>query len=581
MIPDLLSFLMSPRASSDGWFSRGGLWTGGIRTRAGVDVDECSALNYSAVFAATRIICETVSCLPIGFYERLEKNDRQPSPLGVGSLLRVSPNPDMAGVPFREGRVMHQVNWGNGFAEIQRDGMDKPVALWPIHPSRVTPTDSAKKPYRIENEDGPPTFLAARDMLHVPGVFPENGVWGKGVIKFARESIGGAIGTDQFGHNFWGGGGQPNGLLESPGLKTEQQRDEARANWGKMLTGQAGSRIAIMGPNTKYTPISLNNNDSQFLETRRFNRETIATWYRLPAHMLGEKITFANMEQAGIEFVVYSIFPWVRKWEEESNFKLLSPAERIKHYFEHNFAGLLRGDIAARYNAYHLAIMNGFMSINEARRLENMNGIGPAGDQFYMPLNMTTVERMASGDAPPTASGLGSDQSGSPAGTVQRGGLLVKADLDQMTRALATRSDHAELQTQLRGLEAQLEDRKVDYGRLARMTLLEVLDRILTKESRAALKASDKREFDVWVREFYPQHEVTIAAWLEPACLALQLAGVAKWASSIDLAAWLRARNAEAVQAAYSRDTRETFARRLEAWPSDRAKMLVEEIMAA
>lgn len=567
---DLLGFLMAPRASSEDSFVR--TWLGGAgRTRAGVAVNECSALNYSGVFCATRIICETVSCLPIGFYERLENNDRRSAESSVGDLLRHSPNGEMTTMPFREGRTEHQVNYGNGFAEIELDYAGNPVALWPIHASRVSPTGDPDKPYAVANEGARPTHLSAREVLHIPGVFPADGVWGKGVIRFARESIGGAIATDQYGHDFFGSGAQPKGILESASLKTEDSRDEFRRKWREVHTSPNGPHVAIVSVGNKYTPISLPNNDSQFLETRRFNRETIATWYRLPAYMLGEKITHANIEQASIEFVIYSIFPWVRRWEEQCNFKLLSAQERRAFYFEHNFAGLLRGDIASRYEAYQKALTMGFMSINEVRRLENMNGIGPAGDEYYMPLNMTTVKRMAQGDQTGGTTGIGSDQSGFPASSLA---------FDQWTRRLG-KSKRSQVRAELEDLRSELVERKNDYVAVARLALVDVLGRMLTKESHAAQAAADRNEFDSWLREFYPRHEEKTSAWLETACAALRLAGVDRWATAGELAGWLRARSVAELQGAYSQDTREAFRRRLAAWPVDRAKALADEILGA
>jgi len=574
-MPGFLDILM-PRGNDmlegeRGWSSSRG-W-GGHRTRAGVNVDEISALNYSAVFCATRIICETLASLPRSLYERTEDNGRLTSDLPVGALLRTSPNPDMTIMPFVEALTQCQVNCGNGFAEIERAGYGDIVALHPIHAFRVSPTTDPDIPYRVQNNSAGPTFLRASEMLHIPGVLSGCGVWGKGIIQFARESIGGAIGTERHGHAFFGSGAQPKGVFETPGLKRDEDRAAFRREWKEIHASPDSAEIAIVPINSKYTPITLTNNDNQFLETRRFNRETIATWYRVPPYMLGEKITHANIEQASIEFVIYSIYPWVRRWEEQCNFKLLTRQQQATLYFEHNFAGLLRGDIAARYNAYRIALSTGFMTINEVRRLENMNGIGPEGDEHYLPLNLTTAKRMATGDVPAGGNtGLGSDQSGLPADAPPDQGLndLMR----QMPKA-----NRSALTNQLRQLERSLEERKPDYTRVARLALVDVLGRLLTKEANAAQGACDKKRFDSWIREFYPRHEAAAAEWLETACAALDVAGVKQWSKPAELAGWLRARSVEALQASYNSDTPLVFARKLEAWPTERAKAIAAEIL--
>ena len=427
MLLDLLFGRPDKRANFD-WFWGGTPWQAGrVRTQSGTRVDEYIALTYAACWCATRIIAETEASLDLFTYRRDGKDGqdtRHATDLPLYDKLLHAPNPDMDSMAFREGRTAHQVNWGNAFAEIEFERPGDPtsdlVALWPIHPSRVKPVrpgdgdDLRGYRYLVRNNDGTTVPMRANEMLHVPGVLSEDGIWGKGTVAHARESIGMGLGTERHGATSVGSGNLPRAVLfsNSPMLKDKEARASFRAEWRQTHGSPDSGELGILPGDAKLEPLSFNNRDSQFLESRVHNVREIARWYRVPVHMLGdlEKASYNSIEQLGLEFVAYSLLPWLRRWEKQISMKLIAPQDRSTVYVEHYLRGLLRGDLKSRMDAYKTALMVGIMTINEVRRLENLNSIGPAGNVHYVPLNMTTAERMESGDLPtPTGKGKAGD----------------------------------------------------------------------------------------------------------------------------------------------------------------------------
>jgi HK97 family phage portal protein len=554
----MLNFLLGTwgaAAPSSAWIASS------VQTRAGIPLSYDAALNYGAVWCATRVLAEANSVCPILIYRRSEAHDRDlDRDHPANRALRLQPNPDMGITSFREGRTMHQVNWGNGFAEIAM-GADGEVELYPIHPSRVKLPMADERAlgyaYRIKSDSGGFTLLRASETLHIPGVLSEDGIWGKGVIQYARESIGGGLATEKHGWDYFGTGAQPKGVLMAPGLKEREARATLRAEW-KQIHGQNSGEIAIFPPDTKYQPITISNEDSQFLETRKHNVGEVGRWYRVPVYMLEEyekAASFASVEQRGIDFVTFSLLPWIRKQEDELNRKLIIDEPDV--FIEYQLGGLLRGDIKSRYDAYLVAIQNGWLSINEVRRLENLNSIGPAGDQHFMQLNMTTVEAIFDGSARPTTNNVDPQQL-----------------FDAWTRkALGIR--------QTRGNQLRLKQRSQRRAQLASAAhnvLHDTLLRMFTKEAKAVERAFTSSAFPDWLKEFHQRHRNVLADALGPSASVLIL--IDKLANPTQLATSICAQSAEQLMLAFNTHTKEEFLHMLHGWPANRATFETNRILA-
>lgn len=368
-------------------------WMGGQQHTAGVFVNEDTALNFSAVWAATRIISETVAGLPLFLYERqTDGGKRKADENPLYRIVHDEPNDEMSKYTFFETLTAHVVNWGNAFSEIER-AVARPAALHPITPdrARIYRDKSSGVVYDVRNDDGTSTRLLAADVLHVPGL-GFDGLTGYSVIQKAAASIGVSIAAERYGGRFFSGDAKVAGVLSHPQKLSDQARENLRKEWRHMHGGPDKSgNIAILQEGMTYNSIGIAPEEAQFLGTRLFGIQEIARWYRLSPTLLGDLShgTFANVEQESLNFVIFSITSWLRRWEAALNRSLLSSKEKGKLFMEFLVDGLLRGDTASRFNSYAIARQWGWLSINDIRRLENMNPIDEGGDVYLSPLNMS------------------------------------------------------------------------------------------------------------------------------------------------------------------------------------------------
>ena len=242
---------------------------------------------------------------------------------------------------------------------------------------------------------GDTVILSPSDVLHSPGL-GFDGLVGYSPIAMAKNAIGLAIATEEYGSKFFANGAAPSGVLEHPG--TIKDPSKVRESWQQTFGGSANSnKIAVLEEGMKYTPISISPEQAQFLETRKFQINEIARIFRVPPHMVGdlEKSSFSNIEQQSLEFVKYTLDPWVIRWEQSIQRTLLAPEEKKTYFVKFNVEGLLRGDYASRMNGYATARQNGWMSANDIRELENLDRIPSeeGGDLYLINGNMLPLSQ--------------------------------------------------------------------------------------------------------------------------------------------------------------------------------------------
>lgn len=372
---------------------------------AGKVVTERSAMQMTAVYACVRILSEAVAGLPLHFYKYNEDGSKQKAvdnPLY--HLLHDEPNPEMTSFVFRETLMTHLLLWGNAYAQIIRNGKGEVVALYPLMPNKmqVDRDENGKLYYTYSRSDteaktmeGITVRLEPRDVLHIPGL-GFDGLVGYSPIAMAKNAIGLAIATEEFGSKFFANGAAPSGVLEHPGTIKDPTR--VREAWQSQFGGSGNSgKVAVLEEGMKYTPISISPEQAQFLETRKFQINEIARIFRVPPHMLAdlEKSSFSNIEQQSLEFVKYTLDPWVIRWEQSLSRSLLTPDEKKRYFFKFNLEGLLRGDYQSRMNGYAIARQNGWMSANDIRELENLDRIPSeqGGDLYLINGNMLPLNR--------------------------------------------------------------------------------------------------------------------------------------------------------------------------------------------
>ena len=371
---------------------------------SGKAVTERSAMQMTAVYSCVRILAEAIAGLPLHLYKYTENGGKEKAidhPLYL--LLHDEPNPEMSSFVFRETLMTHLLLWGNAYAQIIRNGKGEVVALYPLMPNKMS-VDRNEKGHlyysynRTEDEaptmKGSTVILRPEDVLHVPGL-GFDGLVGYSPIAMAKNAIGLAIATEEYGAKWFANGAAPSGVLEHPGTIKDPSR--VRDAWQSQFGGSSNSgKIAVLEEGMKYTPITIAPEQAQFLETRKFQINEIARIFRVPPHMVGdlEKSSFSNIEQQSLEFVKYTLDPWVVRWEQSIMRRLLSPEEKRSYYVKFNLEGLLRGDYQSRMNGYAIGRQNGWMSANDIRELENLDRI-PAeegGDLYLINGNMLPLK---------------------------------------------------------------------------------------------------------------------------------------------------------------------------------------------
>lgn len=366
------------------------------RTTSGKPVNERTAMQTTAVYACVRILAEAVASLPLHVYEYQDDGGKKlvhDHPLYY--LLHDEPNPEMTSFVFRETLMSHLLIWGNAYAQIIRDGAGRVLGLYPLLPDKMeVQRDDRGNIFYVysRNSDENPMFkeygnikLKAEDVLHIPGL-GFDGLIGYSPIAMAKNAVGMTLACEEYGASFFANGANPGGVLEHPGVLKDPSK--VRESWNSVYRGVNNAhKIAVLEEGMKYQQIGIPPEEAQFLETRKFQINEIARLYRIPPHMVGDldKSSFSNIEQQSLEFVKYTLDPWVIRWEQSLQRSLLLPGEKGKYFIKLNVDGLLRGDYQSRMNGYAVGRQNGWFSANDIREMENMNPIpDEEGGNLYL-----------------------------------------------------------------------------------------------------------------------------------------------------------------------------------------------------
>lgn len=373
---------------------------------AGKNVNERSAMQMTAVYACVRILSEAIAGLPLHMYRYKDEGGKEKATgHTLYHLLHDEPNPEMTSFVFRETLMTHLLLWGNAYAQIIRNGKGEVIALYPLMPNRMEVNRDTNGMlyymYQKSSDDAPTmegssVILSPSEVLHVPGL-GFDGLVGYSPIAMAKNAIGLSMAAEEYGAKFYANGAAPSGVLEHPGVLKDPAK--VRDSWNAAFGGSSNShKVAVLEEGLKYTPISISPNEAQFLETRKFQIDEIARIFRVPPHMVGdlEKSSFSNIEQQSLEFVKYTLDPWVVRWEQSLSRALLSETEKKSYFFKFNLEGLLRGDYQSRMQGYSIGIQNGFMCPNDVRELENLDLIPDklGGNKYMVNGNMVDLKNV-------------------------------------------------------------------------------------------------------------------------------------------------------------------------------------------
>lgn len=365
----------------------------GSRSDSGMVVNSDKAMTLAWVWQAVNTISNDIARLPVILYDKRNPDDRVRATTHPGySLLKRAPNPYMSPKTLLSVLMKNALLSGNGVAWIQRDGRGAPIALYPLPPDNVTlevvnnePIYVVQFPYQDKSEK---VALSFRDVIHIKNL-TNNGYWGYDTISYARNSIGLGLATEQHGNRFFKNNARPSVVLETDGTIDKERADNLLASWNAMHAGSNNAyKTALLSGGMKAKIMSINNDNAQWLDSRKFQRQEVASWFNIPPHKLGDssKTSFSSLEAENRSYADMTLMNWIVEIEQQLDNKLLTARQRQRDQYNFEFltAGLLRADLITRYQSYQIGISSEFLSPNEVRKLENMPS-REGGDTYQNP----------------------------------------------------------------------------------------------------------------------------------------------------------------------------------------------------
>jgi len=379
-------------------------------SNAGIGIDHDKALTYSAYWACVRRLSETLASFPLFLMRTEGRGKEKAREQELFRLMHRSPNPEMPAFAFIETLMHHLVTWGNCYALIDWNDNLEPKALWIMRPDRTqTYRDPQTKQllYKytplwgsrnggLGDRDVGEIKIPAYRVLHIPGL-GFDGLTGYSVVHMAKECIGLGLAEEEFGARYFGQGTNLGAVAKHPGHLTQDAHQSLKKDLQEKYEGLGKAHtLMLLEEGMTFDKLTIPPEDSQFLESRKFQIDEIARWFLIPPHMIGdlERATNNNIEQQSLEFVMHTMRPWCIRWEQWLDFKLMPPQLGPDHYFKFQINALLRGDTESRYKAYAVGIQNGWLSPDDVRELEDMNPLPPGqgGDIYMRQVNMAPAE---------------------------------------------------------------------------------------------------------------------------------------------------------------------------------------------
>jgi HK97 family phage portal protein len=372
-------------------------WTSSVGGRAssGINVTPETALTSSAVWACVRMISESIATMPVIVYRRRSDGGKERAPSHpLYSVLHDAPNGIQTAFAWKRVMMVHALLYGGGFSLIVPGPRGAVDTLQLIHPNNVDiesiPDGGIR--YLVRGEDGIKRPVNAEDIFHLPGLSLD-GTNGLSLVAYARESIGLALAAEHYSGTFYANGAEPSGILKHPGALSPQAAQNVKASWHAQHGGlEHAHEIAVLEEGMEWQSTGMTHADAELIEQLDWSAADIARFFNVPLHMiqLMTKTTSwgSGIEEMGIEFVVFSLMPWIKNWEQTIAKQLILAPQA--YFCEFLVDSLMRGKLQDRYTAYGTGRQWGWLSANDVRRLENMNPI-PNGDQYFRPLNMVDV----------------------------------------------------------------------------------------------------------------------------------------------------------------------------------------------
>jgi HK97 family phage portal protein len=376
-----------------------------------IDATGEAAYKFTAVFGCLRVLAETFASVPIHEYKKIDDDDRERTDeTGLLDILHTAPNSEMSAYNFKE-MGMYQINTGGNLVcvRLKTPTLGGLVGLQPLNWNFVTierneDTQKIQYVYKPQGQPQSENKTYFRDeVFHVPGP-SVNGINGMSPLEYASQAIKLGITYEKFGVQFFKNGANASGIFKHPGFLKDEAYKRLKENLTEHWTGlQNAGKPILAEDGLDFVPFQLKLADAELLASKKFQVEDICRVYRVPLHLVQnlDKATFSNIEQQSLEFVMYTMLPWFKRWEECINCQLLSRKQREDgYYFEFNMSALLRGDSKSMAEAFAQGRQWGWLSVNDIRRLLNLNKI-PNGDIYLQPMNMCEAGKQPPKSPPP------------------------------------------------------------------------------------------------------------------------------------------------------------------------------------
>jgi HK97 family phage portal protein len=467
----------------------------GGRTYAGPSVTEDTAMNYSAVFAAVKVIAEDMAAMPLHLYRQSGRNKEIAREHPMYPILHDLPNPMLTKMEFDEFFYAQALLWGFSAAQKELNRRGKLIALWPLRSSQIEGWQLRDSGYwwAYRKPNGELDWIHS-EYLHIMRHMTDGRMLGMSPIRWAaRQATGLGLATEEFGARFFSNDARPGIVAKYPGKLSPEARANIKESWNSEHRGLSNShKLRVLEEGLDIQTIGIPPQDAQFLETRKFQITEIARIFRIPPHLLGdlERATFSNIEEQGQSYVSQTLQPWMVRREKSIYRDLLNESERGRYFAKYNADSLLRGNIAARFASYQIGIMNGMYTPNEPRMLEDMNPIEGL-DETWQPVNMVTQSQAAALPAAKPES--------------QR-----DAEPDMERRKMELRADRVQIFNRYVGLYQDAASRLVKR---------EIAD--IRRAMTRYLRNGSKQEFIDWLNDFYRDLQTAIPDYYKPTMMSL------------------------------------------------------------
>jgi HK97 family phage portal protein len=374
---------------------------GGRASASGIVVNATTAMQSAAVYSCIKVLSESVGQLPIYPYKIAADGTKQVDVTNpLYDLLVFQPNEWQTTVDFFEMMTAHLELRGNAYAYLNRTRSGQVLEMLPLMPDSVNclMDGGFNLTYQVTGIDGAVQTVDPANIMHIRGM-SLNGYQGISPISYARETIGLALSTEKFGSQLFRNGAKMGGVLEHPGILTDEAAKRLRNTFDDAHSGENSHRTALLEEGMKFTKISMSADDSQFLETRRYQRSEICGIFRVPPHKIAdlEKATFSNIEEQNIQFVTDGLMPILNRIEKAIARVAIPKDQRRSLSLKFDVAELLRGNAGQRSAYYTSGINSGWLTRNEARAMEDMNALDGL-DEPLVPLNMISADDLPDSD---------------------------------------------------------------------------------------------------------------------------------------------------------------------------------------